>query len=892
MIRRGSVFGSVPWPAGLLVGALAFSTGAAFGGIKDTRHNLGSSVSALSRTVKAEAGQSTEVCVFCHTPHAATSGAPPLWNRSLSTADGSYTPYTSSSLDANDNLIDRQPDGGSKLCLSCHDGMMTIGTVGVLSGEVGKTVTMEGTANGKMADGLGPTTGFTRNLGTDLSNDHPISVTFDDGLASRDGELRRPSVNTTLMGVRSPSNKPLLPLQETGASNSPQVQCTTCHDPHKSDIEKFLRLNRFQTNAPPAYNNFDPNLDSFNQDNDQICLACHNKMGRGWAGSAHASSEVADEPYTDAAAALRGFPAGTRVWQAACLNCHDTHTVQGSRRLLREGVGESGLTTDTDPYDGTALAVPSGPAAGQPYQPGSASNPPGQNKRTSSIESTCFQCHGSAVSGNTFAITTANGWVPRIKELFDQRYGMPVATDMQAQPDLSNPVEQHDVSNSDLIEQRGQLGYLTNTSRHAECPDCHNPHRLIRNTKFNRTGDSNNRTHQTGIGMEGNVAAGVLRGGWGVQPIFATDLRTRTWPELPIRYDVKKGDPGTSTSISTDETYLTREYQLCFKCHSDYANGPLMGQSDATSDFPALDYPVTTQPRRRRRHRGTNTASNGMVHYTNVAAEFGSVNATAPPSSGTDQGEQGNTSTTCGGSDCVPNPSNYGDPQWESGDSNSNSEINHRSWHPVLWPTGRSREERRMSSTGTVNILAPFDVSIGSQTMHCSDCHGQASSYERGVGPVSGEPQGPHGSDVPFLLRGVWDLTVTLSGDIDRGDSRGSGASRALCGNCHESGKGRRASGFLSGHRGAASEMDRAYCMTCHIAVPHGWKNKQFLVNLRCVGKEGGETSDCVDRGNNWRATTIPPYYNNAKLEIAGFRRSGNWNTESSSACASGMTSC
>ena len=41
---------------------------------------------------------SQQVCVFCHTPHGATPGVTPLWNRALS--NQTYTPYTSSSLDA------------------------------------------------------------------------------------------------------------------------------------------------------------------------------------------------------------------------------------------------------------------------------------------------------------------------------------------------------------------------------------------------------------------------------------------------------------------------------------------------------------------------------------------------------------------------------------------------------------------------------------------------------------------------------------------------------------------------------------------------------------------------------------------------------------------------
>ena len=71
---------------------------------------------------------------------------------------------------------------------------------------------------------------------------------------------------------------------------------------------------------------------------------------------------LADEEYTIDAAQLREFPMGTQVWESACLACHDTHAVEGSRRLLREG-------TDS-------LA--------QPKQGG---NP--------AIEETCYACHST-----------------------------------------------------------------------------------------------------------------------------------------------------------------------------------------------------------------------------------------------------------------------------------------------------------------------------------------------------------------------------------------------------------------------------------------------------------------------------------------------------------------
>ena len=317
--------------------------------VRSTRHNL--SVSGPGNT-HADTGGTNEVCVFCHTPHAATQqdqgGTPlraPLWNRRVP-AGATYTPYASSSMDSQviADGFDHQPGGSSKLCLSCHDGTLAIGNVNVLNGQSNVSIPMVGTGpGGVMPAGEGTSTGFTRFLGTDLRNDHPISVTYTTALAQRDGELRVvdgqqrwPAGTGSVLGLRSPGFKPLLPLEPTGANGLGQVQCASCHDPHMRELDpakgnqKFLRAQRFQEAAPSA---------NHNAASDIICLSCHDKnQGFGtWAASAHARPDVAEETFRDGAASLREFPTGLPVWKAGCLSCHDTHTVQGARRLTREG---------------------------------------------------------------------------------------------------------------------------------------------------------------------------------------------------------------------------------------------------------------------------------------------------------------------------------------------------------------------------------------------------------------------------------------------------------------------------------------------------------------------------------------------------------------------------
>jgi hypothetical protein len=203
-----------------------------------------------------------------------------------------------------------------------------------------------------------------------------------------------------------------------------------------------------------------------------------------------------------------------------------------------------------------------------------------------------------------------------------------------------------------------------------------------------------------------------------------------------------------------------------------------------------------------------------------------------------------------------------------------------------MWPTGRTRAERG-SSTGWNNLRKPYLLSeVGNLTMHCSDCHSSDAAWTQAPdlqttstgGPTS-SVQGPHGSNNPFILTGTWNDTITP----------GNATNGSICGRCHDP------AGATSGFAGASeashnwSVKRSRYCMACHIAVPHGWKNKAFLVNLRCVQSEAsGYTATCAQaKGSDGNAIsgtatfTNEPYYYRARLEIATWARSGSWSESS-----------
>jgi len=217
--------------------------------ILDSKHNLSSTGPG---TVKALT--ESQICIFCHTPHKAMSDAP-LWNRSLSNA--AYQLFTSVTL-LSPTSPAIQPDGDSKLCLSCHDGTIAVGSV-VNIGGAPSTISMQGVAPGGE---LPPTS--SSYVGTDLSGHHPVSIELNSALVvdkntqCTDGLVSwKVCIPTSASVVKLKATNNTYPFG--GVPPRQGVQCTSCHDPHKDPNppnSAFLRVgDRFNT--------------------DQLCTACH-----------------------------------------------------------------------------------------------------------------------------------------------------------------------------------------------------------------------------------------------------------------------------------------------------------------------------------------------------------------------------------------------------------------------------------------------------------------------------------------------------------------------------------------------------------------------------------------------------------------------------------------
>lgn len=178
-----------------------------------------------------------QICLPCHTPHNAVSDAAPLWNHDLSTA--TYIPYSSPSMTATVG----QPTGASKLCLSCHDGTVAVDSFG------GDTGTIFISAFGADLD-----------LTTDLSNDHPISFTYDAALATADPGLWDPTATTVTIGSGTFSRTGS--ISEVMLEGGTELQCQACHSVHNDFV------------AGTAISDA---LLKISIGGSELCLACHNK---------------------------------------------------------------------------------------------------------------------------------------------------------------------------------------------------------------------------------------------------------------------------------------------------------------------------------------------------------------------------------------------------------------------------------------------------------------------------------------------------------------------------------------------------------------------------------------------------------------------------------------
>jgi len=159
-----------------------------------------------------------QVCLPCHTPHNALLAGEEnvLWNHAAT--GETFTMYSSTA---------GQPEGTSKMCLGCHDGVTAVDNYG---GNGGTGIVITGAAA----------------LGSNLSDDHPIGIEYPTGSPA---EYNDPG--TFAPGINGGPGVRLVAINSVD-----RVECSSCHEPHNNGLDNFLRV---------------PIQESY------ICLQCHIK---------------------------------------------------------------------------------------------------------------------------------------------------------------------------------------------------------------------------------------------------------------------------------------------------------------------------------------------------------------------------------------------------------------------------------------------------------------------------------------------------------------------------------------------------------------------------------------------------------------------------------------
>lgn len=193
-----------------------------FAGLAGTQHAMG-----------------TEICVGCHTPHAAVASTNgPLWNRTQTAP--TYVYYTSSTFDMTAPAL--ALGAQSLACMTCHNGVASTIVNGPGSGTGDQAnYALAGSATNSIG-----TNSFS-NLGNDLTNDHPVGFTYVPGSDLQDNAFPAIDANGKITGTNMPTF-------------AGKIECATCHDVHNQAYAStavevnFLR----QTTVGSA-----------------MCIACH-----------------------------------------------------------------------------------------------------------------------------------------------------------------------------------------------------------------------------------------------------------------------------------------------------------------------------------------------------------------------------------------------------------------------------------------------------------------------------------------------------------------------------------------------------------------------------------------------------------------------------------------
>jgi len=221
----------------LATALVAMASMASAASIVNTKHDLHFGSSGPVSDAGLIGTNTNQICIFCHTPHNPVTNVP-LWNRA-NPAAGGWTMYASPTLSASATTKlgggSFDNDSISLFCMSCHDGVTTMGAFTNKAGITPEALIAIPGASKANIGGAG---------GNKLNNDHPVGFNYEDAQAQDTGLKALGTANTNLGGSAF-----------FGATGK-MIECSSCHKVHDNAFPPFLR----KTN-----------------DNSALCLACHDK---------------------------------------------------------------------------------------------------------------------------------------------------------------------------------------------------------------------------------------------------------------------------------------------------------------------------------------------------------------------------------------------------------------------------------------------------------------------------------------------------------------------------------------------------------------------------------------------------------------------------------------
>jgi hypothetical protein len=252
-----------------------------------------------------------------------------------------------------------------------------------------------------------------------------------------------------------------------------------------------------------------------------ICLSCHKDVQTRSFSVATGGTSVLSVDRGDYEAcvhhytAVSSFSSDASTFLANCAKCHD----DGRTRVFQSGTPTFGL------HNGlyAELLAP----LGSSFIP---TDPPTSVFPNLLEEDFCFQCHGASSSYTTGTGTGFFGAAVMSSRARNVFAALSDAALTQQHPILLYRDRHRPSAGNTTPDAPDDL----EGTPHAECMDCHNPHRA-------RAGV---------MAATGNDVQGVLRGVWGIEPTFTS-----------------------GTTAPTGFTVLPtalKEYNVCLKCHTAY----------------------------------------------------------------------------------------------------------------------------------------------------------------------------------------------------------------------------------------------------------------------------------------------------------------------------------